>query len=155
MERINFKQQRDFGEILGTTFTFVRKNILQLAKFTLVFSAIPLLAGQLLFGQAFSHVFSSGFFLDPGSNPLADSMGQLIIAYVLMVGGILTYYVTVNSYIALYAAGVENISISTVGKEVLRKLPRYFGAAIITTVMIMIAALLFIIPGIYMFVVMI
>lgn len=153
MERINFRQQRDFGEIMGVTFSFIRQNFVKLLKPIAIIAGLPLLVGGILMGSGYASLIRFSDFMDPGSSTGIESLPQILFGYLFITIGSLAFYLTVNTYIKLYTDGVEDISTGAIFNEVKKQFWTYLGAGFISGIMIMLGLALCIIPGIYLIII--
>ncbi|MCB0397699.1 MAG: hypothetical protein KDD36_13675 [Flavobacteriales bacterium] len=153
MSEINLRKQRDFGESLGAAFEFIRQNFLKLLKPILVFSGIPMLLGGLLISTWFSDVMTMSMQAQqPGANAVPPNpftfLSGMLGGYFFVLLGALLFFLTVNSYIKLYAEGGDT-GLGSIMQEIKKNFLRYFGGFIVMGVMVMVGAMLCIIPGIY------
>ncbi|MBL4752934.1 MAG: hypothetical protein JKY52_04940 [Flavobacteriales bacterium] len=157
METINFRQKRDFGEILSATFTFIRVHFLSMFKPILVIAGIPLIIGAVWMGMAMSSMFNVAVEGGPigsdfglGASPV-PFMVSLLPAYVLLIVGFLSFYIVINTYIAMYVAG-EEPTLSAIFSEYSRTFWSYLGGGIVFMILVTIGMMFCGIPGIFVWV---
>lgn len=150
MEKVDFKQSRDFGQLVNDTFVFVKQNWKPLGKAIFIICGFFIAVGMVvsifnqlrMFGEIgttkprFGNIFSPLYFLE-----VLFSIGS----YTLM--GLTTF-----SYISLY---IEKNGGSPSTEEVWSYVKYYFwrflGSQIALGILVMIGFVLCGIPGIYLF----
>ncbi|MDF9800598.1 hypothetical protein OKW21_005861 [Catalinimonas alkaloidigena] len=145
--KIKLYEQRDFGDKINATFTFLRQNFIPLGK-SLLYIAGPVLivVGIISAITSMNIVFSDGEFSEEeaisflGGTGLANVIAILSSAVVISV---------VYSYFSLYTErdDYENISVSEVWTRVKGNLLPILLSLIVTAILIIIGFGLLIIPG--------
>lgn len=151
---INFRQERDLGQIINDTFRFLRYECRPLFRaIAVICLPMALLAGFLLGGslgamqQAAIDPFGSGSPFD-GLNALS-----LIAAYLLLFGAM--FVMTAMTYEHLRASEQGEASMLSTGDLFRRALGQfwsYFGLALLTGLISMVGMVALIFPGIWIFV---
>lgn len=149
--KIELYQQRQFGDKLNATFTFLRQEARPYFKAQLIISGPVAIICAVLYSMVFStlmadlgqvgqpgYVFSYSYFF--------NFFGTLIFTYLLLMVVALVNY----AYMRLYHdKGLESPSVGEVWELVKRKLLPTIGLMIIMSVLIMAGFFCLIIPGIY------
>lgn len=125
--KIIFRESRDLGEILNTTFSFIKQNFGKLLKSVLFISGPAILLGASLFGVAQSNVFKipqSG-----GSANPVSMFAETMFAYIFIFLGSFLVSLVVYEYIRIYIEREEtgNITVSDVWKAVKEDFWKLFG----------------------------
>ena len=146
---INFKKQRELGDILTDTFAFIR------SEWKPLFGMIFKIAGPALIIVLIAYIYymqttlgSNDFF---GSNDF--SFGFLIALIFLFIAGLIynsLLYGTVIGYIKSYIKNEGEINKVEISSEVKSKFPGLFGMSILVGLMAGFGFLLCLIPGIYL-----
>lgn len=145
---IQFKKQRELGEIISDTFKFLRENYK--ALFGMIIKLVSLPFALLLLATAYySYSLPASFFesVDFSSGNFIIAFAVLIIAYVIFYA---SFYATIYHFIKsyMYHQGVA------VEEEVTTGFKKHFGSLIglyiITAILIVVGLLLLIIPGVYL-----
>lgn len=159
--KLELLKVRDFGEIISDTFVFARENLKPLLKCFFVFCGFFIAASALfsiLQQLKMYRVITDSTTLGPRSifgtaNPFARifNIEYLILVLLLM----LTYFaiqITVFSYMALYK---EKGNVPPTTEEVWGYFKYFFlkilGSGIVISVLLVIALVLCVIPGIYLY----
>jgi len=154
---IELAKTRDFGEIISDSFSFIRENFKQLLSCFFIFCGIFLLAGavsnimlQLKISDIVNN-FGGGSF-DNGGNIFSAAYGvNTIIAALVGIAGNIALMVTILSFMALYK---QKGNIAPTNEEVWGYIKHYFlkilGVSILNYILIVIALILCILPGIYL-----
>lgn len=148
---IEFKRQRELGEILSDTFKFIRENYKNTFKlffklvgpaFLLLVAAVAYYAWSTLGGGMFS---ANGF----DSSNFIISAALLLIAYLLYFTSMTG---TINHMILSYINNNGKIIDSEVASGLKSDFGKIFLLSILTGILLVAGFLFFIIPGIYLFV---
>lgn len=145
-KKIEFRKVRDFGEILSVTFEFLRQNFKALLK-VLVFIAGPTVVIAGIFGGFYqSNIFSFDVY---------QSFENIGLWFLLYVASLLISYLfialSVYEFILIYLGkGSGDISVGEVWERMKSHLLNVTGAYIGFFIIVFIAFLLLIIPGIYL-----
>jgi hypothetical protein len=152
-QELNFRKSRDFGDLLGDTFTFFKQEYKFFAKVLLFY------AGPFVFVTAIASAwFQSGIFSLMGmmvsGNPLdiLSEFGLKLLLYFL--AAIISNTVlicVVYSYIGLYVEhGKDGFTQEDVWRNVGKTFFPVLGTMVVMGILIGIGTLLCIIPGIYL-----
>ncbi len=156
-QQIDLKKKRDFSDVLNASFTFIKQEYKLLWKVLFLYAGIPVLINAIL-GSLFTEVTiadSIKVIMDPGSAQTINTgfQGQTfifsiisLIVNVFLVG--LTY-----CYIVLYVErGAGNITTSEVWNKFVGLFAALLGYNILTGIVLILAFIALIIPGIYVMV---
>jgi hypothetical protein len=157
--QINFKQERDFGEIFNATFGFIGQEIKLLGKAILYF-VLPILLIAAVLGvlagieqQKAMNLISSGNTADI-TNPFSMFSGMFKyygIVILLYMVGMTSLSCTIYGYIKLYTKkGKDQFTLDDVWAEIKRYFFPILGISIPVTVIIIFGTFLCVIPGIYL-----
>ena len=146
-EWINLREERDFGEKFNATFQFASQNFKSLS-ICLLFLGAPLMIVANLFVAHFQAKLGVGNMNNAqGVRELVWYM-YLVILPVYLVA--YTWLMTLTyAYISEYLAGNREITPAQVFGRAIKKLPKILLANLVSTILIIIAFLLLIVPGIY------
>jgi hypothetical protein len=150
--KLEFRKQREFGEIISDTFLFIRQNFKPLLKVFFYLCGFFLLASIL---SAVVHLKNiSDITISPGSLNYYEKMFSWSY-FSVMLFYMVTYSaitVTVLSYVALY---IEKGNVAPTPEEVWSYFKFYFfrvfGSSIPITILMIISFLCCIVPGVYVF----
>jgi hypothetical protein len=152
-QQINFKQQRNFGQVLNATFGFIRQNIGKLGKALLFF------AGPFILLQGIAQVYYQSN-IGSMTNVLRNfDLGAYFEKFffffsILMVTALLSNMVillTIYGYTKLYIEkGKDGFSLEDIWKFILKNFFKILGATILGGLVIGIGTVMCIIPGIYL-----
>ncbi|MFX0557646.1 hypothetical protein ACOCEA_12670 [Maribacter sp. CXY002] len=153
---IEFKKQRELGEILSDTFAFLRAEFkpffstyLKIVGPFLLVMILALIGYMFYIGDTFNYMLIDG---GNGTSNIA------IIAFValLYIFSIIAVYVmsqsTVLHYIKSYANGKGTTDFDTIKKEVYGSFWSFIGLGILVGISVMVGFIFCIIPGIYLYV---
>tara|TARA_R110001583_G_scaffold59038_1_gene175689 strand:+ start:2535 stop:3413 length:879 start_codon:yes stop_codon:yes gene_type:complete len=150
---IQFKKQRELGEILSDTFAFLRTEFKPFM--TTYFKIVAPYLIILLIALGF-YLYSFSSILDfnsTSSNELFSGISMMVSALVFIVAMILVYAVsqsTVLHYIKSYTELQGQTDFGKIKKEVYDTLWSFIGLGIIVVLSIMVGFIFCIIPGIYL-----
>ena len=150
---IQFKKQRELGEILSDTFAFLRTEFKPFM--TTYFKIVAPYLIILLIALGF-YLYSFSSILDfnsTSSNELFSGISMMVSALVFIVAMILVYAVsqsTVLHYIKSYTELQGQTDFDKIKKEVYDTLWSFIGLGIIVVLSIMVGFIFCIIPGIYL-----
>jgi hypothetical protein len=154
-QHINFKQQRNFGQVLNATFGFIRQNIGKLGKALLFF------AGPFLLLQGIALVYYESNVVSLTNVLRTYGLGAILTEFffyfsILMVAALLSNMVillTIYGYTKLYIEkGKDGFSLEEVWKFILKNFFKILGATILGGLVIGVGAVMCVIPGIYLWV---
>ena len=156
--KIEFRKIRDFGEIIGDTFLFIRQNFKPFCKALIYLCGLFILAGIVTTMVTQMQLASMGE--NPGTSMYArntfSSIAKFPLQFLLMILFLmLSYnaiYTTTYSYIALY---IQKGNTPPTVEEVWEYFKFYFfrilGSSIVVSLFLGVCFICCIIPGIYVF----
>jgi hypothetical protein len=156
---INFKQERDFGDLFNATFGFISQEFKKLATailyFVVPFLLLAAIASTLysVKAQEMMQTIAHGDKPDPFAifAVLGSIMGYVGFAIVMSLVAAAMLISTAYCYIKLYVQhGSDGFSISDVWIEVTKNFWSVLGAMILVTLVISIGFMLCFLPGIYL-----
>ncbi|NEW81462.1 MAG: hypothetical protein GZ094_03745 [Mariniphaga sp.] len=157
--KINFKQERDFGDLFNATFGFISQEFKRLGTAILYF-VVPFLllsAIAMTIYSVKSQEMVQTMVLGDKPSPFAifSVMGSLIgyigIAMALYILAITMLFSTVYSYIKLYVdKGAEGFTINDVWIQVTSNFWALLIASIAISLVVMIGTVFCVLPGIYL-----
>lgn len=148
---IQLRQYRDFGQLISTTFQFLRQNWRPLFRaIGVICLPIGLISGFLI-GKSMGDIQRVSM-----ANVEFTGVTQLlpmIIGYVLLLLTLVLLIAIVYEYLRAYEQG-ENHGITTADlwKRAIAQIGSYIGISLLMGILVVIGTLLCIIPGIYLFV---
>lgn len=149
---INFKSQRELGEIITDTFKFLRENYRLLFKLILKIAGPMLIILSLSLGYYY-YIGGGNPFLETG---IDDNLWQFFLALFLLIISFVLFFVllqgTVLHFIRSYVENKGNVIESEVRKGVKSDFGSLLGVGIIAPILIFIGLLFCFIPGIYLWV---
>jgi hypothetical protein len=147
MTAFDFYKPRRIGETINATFTFIRQEFIPLGK-SILFIVGPLMLiaaiiSNSTFGEQFSptpeYILSSEYWSNVG---LLMFFQMAIYAFMILL---------INHYILLYVNQDESrFSVQTIFNQSIKGFWKILGITILFTIIISIATMLLIIPGIYL-----
>ncbi|WP_031428350.1 hypothetical protein [Flavimarina sp. Hel_I_48] len=151
-QKINFKSQREIGEILSDTFKFIRLEYKGLFKALMRNAGIPFLI--LLAATGYYAATATDFnFLATGG---AFAAGGIVLGLSILGIATMLYYGfmfgTVLHYIKNYIEGPTSIDQQLISKNVRSDLGSIIGLTILSFLMTIIGFMLCFLPGVYLFV---
>ncbi len=152
MERINFREIGDLGQILQKSAQFIRQNFLSVFKSALLIVLVPFAIGAVVSGTSLVRFYSNlaSNMSDPYFiNHPFSYFGSLIPGSLLMSISYMLFYIVTVSYIKQYVNGVEEINQSTVWQDVKKHILKVFFGGIIVALLIYVGMIFCLIPGIY------
>ena len=147
---VNFKQERDFGQIINSTFNFIRHEFRPLSL-TRAYLGVPavLIGSLMLYGS----IGVMGNFLQNYSTFSPLALLGAFFGYLLLVIGYLISHLAVFAYIKLYIRhGSGNFTIGDVWQELTSKIAVMIGAGIVIGMIVVVGFVFCIIPGVYLMV---
>lgn len=145
---IQFKKQRELGEIISDTFKFLRENYKPLFKMIIKLVSLPF-ALLVLATAYYSYSLPTSFFqaVDFSSGNFIIAFAVLILAYVVFYA---SFYAAVFHFIKSYISH-QGIAAE---EEVSAGFKKHFGSLLglytVTAILIVVGLLLLIIPGVYL-----
>ena len=156
---INFKQERDFGDLFNATFSFISQEFKRLGTAILYFvfpffivSAIAMTIYSVK-AQEMSQALIQGDKNDPFAifSLLGSMMGYVAATMLISFVATTVLMVTVFGYIKLYIQkGSEGFTINDVWLEVTRYFWKALIATIIVGIVVLVGIIFCVIPGIYL-----
>jgi len=157
--QINFKQERDFGDLFNATFSFISQEFKRLATAILYFvvpflllSAIATTLYSIKSQELLQAVNQTG-----KPNPFAifsvigSLFGYLGFLIVMQLVAYTIFMATVYGYIKLYLQkGTDGFTINDVWRQVAKYFWQLFGATIVTMIVCGVGFAFCLIPGIYL-----
>lgn len=148
-EPVKLNVARDFGGVINTTFTFVGQNFKKLLSVIAIYAGIPIVISAIIGALYMSKIFSTMGKTDPGfpSDIIPLMLGIFIFGWLTQT--LLT--LSVNGYIKLYhEKGYAGFEYSEVWAVIKKNFFRIFFSYIPILLLVFVAMMLFIIPGIYL-----
>lgn len=155
---INFKKERDFGDLFNATFSFISQEFKRLATAILYFVAPFLLLAAIALtiysvkAQEMMQTIVQGEKPDPFAvfSIMGSLIGYLGVAMMLSLIASSVLFNTVYGYIKLYIQnGPDGFTINDVWSQVTKNFLRILGALIIIGLVVMVGTAFCLIPGIY------
>ncbi len=153
---IHLLQQRDFGQKINATFEFVVQEFKPLMLALLYISGPPALIGGFFMGSYQSNIMGiqqsilrgdadGGF---PFSN-LYEMGSSLFFLFIFLGAASLAATLVVNAYLLEYEEGNRNITPEIIWNRLKNYIGKGVGYSIVMVLLVILASLLFILPGIY------
>mgnify|MGYP001008800071 CR=1 FL=1 len=156
-ETINFKQERDFGEVFNATFGFIGQEFKMLGTSILYFG-IPLLIVAAIFSvfislkqQEFMGDFTSN--LDPQDSlaQVGEMYKYIFLTLLVMLIAMVPLQCTIYGYIKCYIEkGRGNFTQDDVWQKVKQYFFPFLGTTILVSIVVLIGTVLCILPGIFL-----
>lgn len=146
-EAINFKEQRELGDIISTTFKFIRENYKSyfLSMIKIIWPAFLLLVAAVSF-YSYSTIGSSLFMSGEGNT--------FFIGFGLLLMALLLYYAILNvaafNFIKSYMQNKGEVIHQEIKDGVKRDLGKMLGLQVLSGILIVAGTMIFILPGIYL-----
>src|SRR5690606_23970310 len=149
---INFRRQRELGEVISDTFKFLRENYRQL--FTLILKiAGPVLVILIISLGYYYYIGGGNPFLDTGMD---DNLWQFFLSIFLLLVSFLLFFVllqgTVLHFIRSYIENQGTVIEKEVYAGVRSDFGHLLGVGIIVPIIIFMGIVLCVLPGIYLWV---
>lgn len=156
-DKVEFRQLREFGELIGDTFLFMKQNFKPLMKsffaLTGIFIVGGIISSMIAQLQLVGIAQAAGTTFDDSPRNMFYNVGFTYVLSIVFV--LLTYtsmYVSILSYIALY---IEKGNVAPSIDEVWAYFKYYFfrmmGSGILLFIFFMLCLILCILPGIYVY----
>lgn len=156
-EYIEFKKQRELGDILSDTFAFIRSQFRPF--FTTFFKIVgPYLLVMLIALGLYMYFVGDSFnalMLGSSSSEAADFATMFIVGLLYVVSAIIVYTMsqsTVLHYIKSYANGKGQINEEEIRSEVYQQFGSFIGLGFLVGISVIVGILICCIPGIYLWV---
>lgn len=152
---IEFKKQRELGEILSDTFAFLRNEF---KPFTSTFFKIvgPYILIMMIALAIYMYYIGNSFSLLLFNSDIAPNVLLMLLIGGLYVASIIVVYTmaqsTVLHYIRSYANGKGKIDFNTIRSEVYASFLKFIGLGFLVAICFMVGLLFCFIPGIYLWV---
>lgn len=152
-QTIEFREQRDFGDVINVTFAFLRENLIPLGKALLyIVGPAALLTGLVSIGFIDNYSFNAD---DPAFFTTVDWASFALLYFFLMLGALLTWVLAVSAvygYVLMYQErGHGDIEVSEVWQSVVENFWVVLRTMIALSVMVVIGYFLLLIPMIIIF----
>lgn len=152
-QAIEFRKQRDFGDVINVTFAFLRENLIPLGKSLLyIVGPAALLTGLVSLGFIERFNFSAS---DPEALTTTDWSSFVLLYFLLMLGALLTWVFAVSvvfGYIELYQErAYGDIEVSEVWQFVVKNFWIVLRTFIALSVMVVIGYFVLLIPMVIIF----
>lgn len=151
---VNLRQVRDLGEIITTTFTFLKQNKGPLFRALATTCLPPVLLGGFLVGRALGAFQKSvfGFGRLDMEGPGISAGGWMLagLGYVAMLLFMIVAIAMVNEYIRAYHLGQQHtVTTKDLWNSAWSEFGSYFGAGFLSGLLIFIGLILCVLPGLY------
>jgi len=155
---INFKQERDFGDLFNATFSFIAQEYKRLGTailyFTVPFMLLSSIATTFYFekNQEITQSLKNAGNSDPMAifSKIGSLFGYIGLMSFFTIIASTILFCTVFGYIKLYVRGGEDFTVNDVWREAMKNFWRLLGASIVVGLVVGIGFVLCIIPGIYL-----
>lgn len=148
-EYLELKSERELGVILSDTFRFVQFNLKPLLTVVGKSAAVPFII--VIFGGTFYTFFQPQ---DP-NNILSYSSAQIITYFINLIAGVIFYLLMTSGvlhYMRAYADKSPELDLDLISKKSKASALYLLGYGFITVILFFLGFLVFILPGIYLFV---
>lgn len=149
---INFKEERDFGQILNATFQFIGQDFKPLGQVILYYVSPFIILASVITGVFINNVFNWSILIeDPESfAEVGNIFGRMGGVWILSMVSYLFLLLGIYSYISLYVEkGRGNFQKEDVWKKMTRNILPVIGTGIVVGLLVFIGFAFCIIPGIY------
>ncbi|TKC12316.1 hypothetical protein FA048_01475 [Pedobacter polaris] len=156
-EKVEFRKLREFGDLIGDTFLFIKQNFKPLMKsffsLTGIFIVGGMLSSILAQVQMVNISQAAGSTYDDSPRSMLYNVGfNYFLVIIFMILSYTSMYVSILSYVALY---IEKGKVAPTVSEVWAYFKYYFfrmmGSGILISIFITICFVLCLLPGIYVF----
>lgn len=153
---VQLREVRDFGQIITTTFQFLKQNRGPLFRaIATVCLPIAIIAGFLM-GKSIGDIQGLAFSMQRVNDPdavlgnLLNGMLPMALGYILLILAFVSLTAIVNEYLRSYHLGEHQmISNGDLWKRTFGQLGVYFGTGFLSMVLIVLGFLLCFLPGFY------
>lgn len=151
---VQLNKVRDFGELISTTFQFLRENWKPLARAIAVVCLPAAVIGGFLSGSTMASIQQLQFTNSQDPFATLSILGQGMIAalpgFIVLILGYLMLVSMVHEYIRAYHLGEHHfLTTSELFKRAWSQLGSYFGAGFLTGLLALVGLALCVLPGIY------
>ena len=156
-EKIEFRKAREFGEIIGDTFLFIKQNFAPLMKAFFAMSGIFIVGGMVSAAMAQLQVVgisqTAGKAYNENLTTMFYNFGfNYVFVIIFMICSYTAMYVSVLSYVALYIQkGKQAPSVNEVWGYFKYYFFRVMGSGIVMSLFGVVCFICCLIPGIYVF----
>jgi hypothetical protein len=151
---IEFKKEREFGDVLNATFAFIGQEFKTLGKALLYYAVPVILLAGIAMGFFQSRALPYQLQNAASNNPFGYILEFLDLYLLVIVMTILSQTLVMTilyGYIKLYnERGKDNFTLEDVKAEIGKNFVRMLGATLLTGLIIIVGSILCIVPGIYM-----
>jgi hypothetical protein len=150
-QKINLREKRGFGDIINTTFTFLKQNFKPLFKGVLFIGGPAILIGTIIGGSAFQGVMDIGKY--PGPDPVGDFLWQFGLGYLFIIVGLVFFYAATINYLKLYLnrdTEDDEITVAQLWEATKIKILPLLGLIFLLIILVTVGMFLFVVPGIYL-----
>lgn len=151
---MDFRKEREFGDIFGSTFEFIRQEFKNLTKVFFIYILPVLIISSILLVFAMKGYFENFTNMDVYNPDPFNMMGK-VFTYMFLI--MLTYAIShsaiitaIYSYITLYVKKGKDFDIAEVGIMFRRFYFPVLGTFILSTILIGVGTAFCLIPGIYL-----
>ncbi|MBP6312484.1 MAG: hypothetical protein KA408_09470 [Flavobacteriales bacterium] len=156
IEPVQLRQVRDLGQIVTTTFQFLKQNWKPLFRaIGTIVIPIALIAGFFMgktVGDLQGMIFSGSLSEDPSAmfSAVSGNMLPMLGGYLLIFAALMLLIAIVHEYIRLYASGQHHgVTTAQLWSLATSQLGSYIGAGILSGLLVMLGAMLCILPLFY------
>lgn len=153
-EPIRLRQARDFGQLIATTFTFLRQEWKPLARAILVVGLPAAVAGGFLAGGRIAAF--QGLQFTPGDDPgellgmLSEGLPLMLLGFLILLAAWLLVVSMTHEYIRAYHLNEHHgITTSDLFKRGLAQAGPYLGASLLTGLLCFLGLMLCVLPFFY------
>lgn len=149
--KIDFRQQREFGDRISLALNFLRQNFQPLGKALLVIAGPVSLVVGIIYSQFFNQVFTFQQGQEPDMNELINSMGSASTAAVLSFFSVALVMSITFEYQKLYMEREDlsnPITVTEVWNQVVKSVGWIILAIIVYAILVGLGLFVFVIPGI-------
>ena len=150
-EKINFRQQREFGDRISLTLNFLRQNFQPLGKALLVIAGPVSLVVGIIYSQFFDQVLSFQQGSEPDINEVVNSLSSASLAAMLSFLSVALVMTTTFEYQKLYMEREDlsdPITVTEVWNQVVKSVGWIVLAIIVYAILVGLGLFVFVIPGI-------
>lgn len=148
-QHFDFFKARSISETINATFAFIRQEFIPLGK-NLLFIVGPLMLLSAIINNLY---IETSFNPDPEMIFTSDYWSHIFVLWLLQLAMITLMITVVNHYVLMYIRNDENrFSVQSILNVSVKDFWRILGISIVYTIMLSIAFVIFIIPGVYLFV---
>ncbi len=153
---VNLREVRDFGQIITTTFQFLKQNKGPLFRaIATICLPVAIIAGFLM-GKSIGDIQAMTFSMQRSGDPesllgnMLNGMLPMALGYILLIAAFVLLVAVVNEYLRSYHLG-EHLVISNgdLWKRTFGQIGVYFGTGFLSMILIALGFMLCILPGFY------